>query len=334
MKIFAKRKRKTGSSTTRKERDSFASDPVVEDLLKKDPKEWNSKERRMIKRYEKRRAMNDETNNTAGSEEKNVEDVYTGNESRSNDDNDEAQDSDDYNAESDESSSSSNTDSGSDDTDKNHSNNEDGDKRIDSLATEESSAKMVINPKIGDENLDEKNEMDGVRGEKIDPGHEIFKIIEKLNSKTKRTLTRKLKRGGQAVLEEVVTEAKTALDESNAPPSEPKKRGLDESRVSDDSGENSSKKKRKKEFDWSSLPAEERLRREEQRRKQQEAADLRARGEDKTPGYKHPLNSERRRANKRKPKWKSSPVTRTGHSIGGVKNEHDHSGYLHRKQVY
>ena len=86
-------------------------------------------------------------------------------------------------------------------------------------------------------------------------------------------------------------------------------------------------KKQKKGADWSSLPADERLRREEQRTKQQEAAERRARGEANiAPGHKRPLNSERRRANRRKPKWvNKSPV--------GVKQEHNSSGFGHRKLV-
>ena len=73
----------------------------------------------------------------------------------------------------------------------------------------------------------------------------------------------------------------------------------------------------------STLPPEERLRREEQRRLQKEAAERRARGEHVTPGHKRPLNSERRRANRRKPKWKKSNPE--------FKNEHHSSGYMVRK---
>lgn len=59
-----------------------------------------------------------------------------------------------------------------------------------------------------------------------------------------------------------------------------------------------SKPKKKKMKDLSHLPPEERARRDEQRRMQQEAAERRKAGEMST---RHPLNSERRRANRRKP---------------------------------
>jgi len=58
------------------------------------------------------------------------------------------------------------------------------------------------------------------------------------------------------------------------------------------------KKKKTKMKDLSHLPPEERARREEQRKMQQEAAERRQAGEVLT---RHPLNSERRRANRRKP---------------------------------
>jgi hypothetical protein len=50
--FFAKRKRKSGSKTDgagKVERTSFASDPIIEALLKSDSREWKSKEKRMVK---------------------------------------------------------------------------------------------------------------------------------------------------------------------------------------------------------------------------------------------------------------------------------------------
>ena len=55
---------------------------------------------------------------------------------------------------------------------------------------------------------------------------------------------------------------------------------------------------------------------EEQRRKQKEAAQRRARG-DKKDGHRHPLNSERRRANRRKPKWKKDLKATNEHNASG-----------------
>lgn len=61
----------------------------------------------------------------------------------------------------------------------------------------------------------------------------------------------------------------------------------------------STKKRKRKLADFSDLPPEERERREKQRQMQQEARIRRENGEEDLS--RHPLNSERRRANKRKP---------------------------------
>ena len=66
MKLFAKRKRKSdvvdvdgatneSSNNNNKQRVSFASDPVVEELMKMNPSDWNSEQKRMIKRYNERK---------------------------------------------------------------------------------------------------------------------------------------------------------------------------------------------------------------------------------------------------------------------------------------
>lgn len=56
MKIFATRKKRksSSSSATTTKRTVNKSDPIAEELLKKDSSEWNAKERRMIKRYRDR----------------------------------------------------------------------------------------------------------------------------------------------------------------------------------------------------------------------------------------------------------------------------------------
>jgi len=84
----------------------------------------------------------------------------------------------------------------------------------------------------------------------------------------------------------------------------------------------------------STLSKEEADRREEQRRKQKEAAERRAAGQDAMgPGFKHPLNSERRRANRRKP-GKAGKIARARkekreQSI--EKKSSNHTGYMIRK---
>lgn len=69
------------------------------------------------------------------------------------------------------------------------------------------------------------------------------------------------------------------------------------------------KKKANSPEDLSSLAPEERLRREEQRRLQKEAAERKQKQHPVSTlrQHRHPLNSERRRANRRKPKWAKKP---------------------------
>lgn len=154
---------------------------------------------------------------------------------------------------------------------------------------------------------------------------EVKKLLEKLNSKHRRKLTRRLEREGSSALKEVYQEATTLLAETVDKLDAEKKA---ETKIQSDntikakSEEKASGKKRKK--DWDSLPPEERLRREEQRRLQKEAAELRAKaGEISGSKQRHPLNSERRRANRRKPKW--------GKNSAGLVKEHHSSGFHMRK---
>jgi len=334
MKIFAKRKRKAASAgakvlPAKKERSTFASDPIVEELLKKDPKEWNSKERRMIKRYQERKAESEE--GISGGREEDSQpaesEIHTAaaktenegkNEKVENEDDSERDNNDETDG------NSSDSDEGGEDEENSTMNGPaaglETDDNEDSTPTKDES--WTADALEVDEK-DDKND-----DEKVDPEHEVYKLLEKLNSKMKRTLSRKLDREGATALDDVRDEANKILD-GTSDDKDNKKREAEISEKDLGAAE-PSKKKRKKEVDWSNLSPEERLRREEQRRKQQEAAEMQARGEDKTPGYKHPLNSERRRANRRKPKWKngSSPS-----ETPPVKNEHNHSGYFHRKQA-
>ena len=139
-------------------------------------------------------------------------------------------------------------------------------------------------------------------------------MLDKLNSKQRRKLVRSLERKEMDV-ETVRSEAKSLL-------------GLDGDEKKDTSEVAEPPKKKRKRgnnTDESQVSAEERLRREEQRRLQKEAAEARVNGgETVTHKHKHPLNSERRRANRRKPKWESRrPAT----------NEHNSSGFHMRKII-
>ncbi len=327
MKIFAKRKRKAAPAGTVvppfKERSDFASDPVVEALLKTDPKEWNSKQRRMIKRYQERKTEIQEDDSNMIEESSNGDIIPNENVAEKESENEEIA----ANMKS----------SDEDDGD----GNDDGDLESETTSKHNKSPQKGTSTASADNkddfvpvtaNVEHDHEVhDGDDDGKVDPEHEVYKLLEKLNSKMKRTLSRRLEREGATVLDEVRNEATKILDADSAP-KESKKRGVNdlekEGATIDD--ETKSKKKRKKEADLSSLSPEERLRREEQRQKQRQAAERRAMGEYKTPGFKHPLNSERRRANRRKSKWKSGkPSSETK----PVKNEHNSSGFLHRKQA-
>mmetsp|Transcript_28992 Transcript_28992/g.45632 ORF Transcript_28992/g.45632 Transcript_28992/m.45632 type:complete len:320 (+) Transcript_28992:134-1093(+) len=145
---------------------------------------------------------------------------------------------------------------------------------------------------------------------------EVIKKLDGLNSKERRKFLRQLKSNGEEIDEEVIVAAqeeakkvaerneKEAVNSATAKgandDSSKKKRKAESSGNTDEA--NKPKKKRRKRgppVSLDDLPPEERARREEQRRMQKEAAERREAGlVDPT---RHPLNSERRRANRRKP---------------------------------
>lgn len=130
--------------------------------------------------------------------------------------------------------------------------------------------------------------------------------LKGLNSKERRKLLRKLRRdgdddAGEANLAEVEDEAKRIAEENRQQQEEQsKKRKRDDAQAAKAQVATKKKSRRRKgNVDLSSLPPEERARREKQREMQAEARKRREAGEvDET---RHPLNSERRRANRRKP---------------------------------
>mmetsp|Transcript_7257 Transcript_7257/g.17700 ORF Transcript_7257/g.17700 Transcript_7257/m.17700 type:complete len:339 (-) Transcript_7257:237-1253(-) len=326
MKIFAKRtKKKAEPSGPRKVN---KSDPVVEELLKKDPSEWNAKEKRMVKRYRERKVQ--ETNEQP--------DIMPTNKADRTEDADKENAAQNENVKEetkgDDNSSSSDVDEKTDD---------ESDKEMDkdgntSIGDTGSSIKMetqhtTTGKKDEIDTSDRGNSIDNNDNEKVPKNHEIWSVLDKLNSKQKRTLSRKLDRVGISGLEEIEEEANNILDkimpmdvDSNRDTEEATNICKETSKETTES----KKKKRKRGADWSSLPTEERLRREEQRRKQQEAAERRARGESIKPGHKRPLNSARRRANRRKPKWASKSQSGAP-DISDYKTEHHSSGFVHRK---
>jgi hypothetical protein len=330
MQIFAKRTKKKAAKAEGP-RTVHKSDPVVEELLKKDPSEWNAKERRMVKRYRDRKETEPSTE-------------------KESDENDKAEDTADKEIEKptdtteksdNEGSSSSSDDENKDDEKDDDSSDSSDEDSVVQDAEEKDEKESSDLPQTSPPTTEEKatketpatENNDDVDDDKVPKEHEIWGVLDKLNSKQKRTLSRKLERLGKAVLDEVEEEANKILDEAMPIVVDSKRDQTEAASTGQKNGENGEpkKKKRKKETDWSHLSAEERLRREEQRKKQQEAAERRARGEDITPGHKRPLNSARRRANRRKPKW--APKAPSGApDISDYKREHHSSGFQHRKK--
>lgn len=308
MKLFAKRGSRT--KPTQVKAVISEADASVLELLKKDPSELNSKQRRMIKRYEDRKNIgNGEAKVSTNEIEK-------------------------------------------DDVEKMEKETKfiKGDKivkdGVEKLKEETKSTRedeiekdnveqMQKESKYTQEsNLEDSEELPRVedtKQESSDSDHDsdeldeqkVRELLDNLNSKNKRKLTRQLDREGSVSLKSIHAEASRLIQElkaSNA--DEPQ----DNSKMEQKGSCKSKKRKRSKSVDWSSLPAEERLRREDQRRLQKEAAERRAREGDKpNKKHKHPLNSERRRANRRKPKWSNTSKKQQDY------NEHDTSGYHMRR---
>eukprot|EP00980_Cylindrotheca_fusiformis_P006601 scaffold1390_cov138-Cylindrotheca_fusiformis.AAC.4 len=318
MKIFAKRKRKESSEgTTRspKERTSFASDPIVEDLLRRDPSSWNSKEKRMVKRYQKRKEQAGEDYDSKSEKAELGEKVSEKGSPTAEASRDEEGLSGQAAEELKKTETSHDDESDSSDSDSSDSEKSNGNE-TDEIASE---VEAVKNGKRS------ANSEPATDCDKVDPSHEVFKILEQLNSKMKRTLSRKLDRQGVSALKEVQLEASRLLENTR---DSSKKRGHDKVDSAADSDAKGNSKKKGRKADWSALPPEERLRRQEQRRLQEEAAERRRKGDgagDGAVGHKHPLNSERRRANRRKPKWKNTFKREE-------KKNHHASGFLVRRE--
>ena len=270
MQIFAKRTKKKAAPAG--PRTVHKSDPVVEELLKKDPGEWNAKERRMVKRYQQRKEK--ESSESPETLEVQKEEPKIVEESKPDDTNEKEQEKDSSGDSSssseDESDSKKKDESDSDSSSDSDSDSDDEEKEAKEQQSTTETEEKPVTPETAE---DKPSEDDG----KVPKDHEIWSVLDKLNSKQKRTLSRKLDRLGKAALEEVEEEANNILDQTMPIAVEPA--AADTKRSSTDSAANTSeepkKKRRKKAVDWSSLTPEERLRREDQRRKQQEAAERR-----------------------------------------------------------
>ena len=297
MKLFAKRTKKAAAAAKNDEpRTVFQSDPVCEKLAQQDPATWNAKQRRMMKRYLERRgeAINDavtdesaaDVKKKAPEEEKSGSiEAHPTKEKEETGDDASVDDQDE-----DDSSSSSSSSSNGDFGDDNKSNN--GNQNHENAQ---------------DKQDEEKEESKEAPSTNADMKQELDQLLGRLDSKRRRKLSRKLDRG-EVTVEELLVEIKALLEPETIPQqsasNEPTQGDTAPSSTTDQSDSNTpASKSRKRKSDWSDLPPEERMRREEQRRKQQEMAARRAAGEFADSKFRHPLNSERRRANRRKPKW-------------------------------
>lgn len=362
MKLFAKRTKKVAAQGTpsRKKRTVFKSDPVCEELLQKDPSTWNAKERRMIKRYQKRKTEeapkedeDKEADEAADVKEDAQEKEGEGDEKPETDDASDSMESDEDDEKQTESKDkddsevvgetedqseeemalSADEDSGSDDSDGSGDESEDANGKEANVEVKEKSCEEETAPEK--ESSAPSDEKQGVEDEPVqsDPtskpkvsadanATDLTEILERLDSKNRRKLRRKLDRG-EASAEDIRKEAMAILE----PPKESGndkgsgKRDADETVPAEDAHKKGQKRRK---VDWSTLPPEERMRREEQRRIQQEVAARRAAGEMPSAKHSHPLNSERRRANRRKPKWEKPKNKPVG-------NDHDTSGFRMRK---
>ena len=359
MKIFAKRKKKAaavassdegkdpnqnGVDGTAKDQNNDKAEQAVLELLKMDPATLNAKQRRMIKRY-RARNPDDPSPASEGQPEVETEAVAEAEPSVKTEPKSEAVvASSPVHVETKEALSreeDNNNDNNSND-DEDDQQNEDQ-KDVEQVDESKKSEDDVAEDSITNDATTEKNstvdanDKDEVDKQKSNPAQvseeKVRKLLEELNSKQRRKLVRKLDREGASVLAEVHEEAIQLIqgkeaDEAKEEAADAQKEKAEESKAADTT-KNSKTGKKKKKQDWSSLSPEERMRREEQRRLQKEAADRRQReaisGKGTNKGYKHPLNSERRRANRRKPKWDRKRLQ------DAPPNEHDTSGFHMRK---
>jgi len=311
LKLFAKRTRKvveknssTEEAVENAEKDK-ETDKRLQELLEKDVKALNAKERRLVKRYHERRAEEKPKGEKSIESpssfhgEKSIESPCSFHEHEKEKEYKRAQNGSDFPEA--ELSAKDGVSAGSDALDQ----------KIEPTAEE---TKISEGEKVNDGVVEkisvnfDTNERKGFQ--------EFEELLQKLNSKQRRKLTRELEQTGNVegirqklheLLELKVSEYAAPQAESN------KKRSVstcdETTTMMESAGKRHLSKKRRKMVNENDLSAEERLRREEQRRLQKEAAERRSAGGDdpaSSPAgkrHRHPLNSERRRANRRKPKW-------------------------------
>ena len=141
-------------------------------------------------------------------------------------------------------------------------------------------------------------------------GDVLLKDVSTLNAKERRLLTRQLQRdigGGGGAATQAAAEEHKGEEEAPVVDAETAKKAAEKAallkKLKNTSGKRKLSLKEVKVKEYAALPAEEKARRDEQKRKQQAAKERLESGVvDAAQGeHAHPLNSERRRANKRKP---------------------------------
>lgn len=321
MKLFAKRTKKVAPpSSTKEPRTVFQSDPVCEELLKQDESTWNAKQRRMIRRYQERQKEAATTEKT-----KNLQNQGETDEATKDDDGQNKEETADVESSSDSSSESSEEEEDSDeDSEKSDdSSKQEVDGTIDSNGSQQKDINTEPKPNQASPEEGAAEPTASSKDDEMESG--LAEMLERLDSKNRRKLRRKLDRG-EASEADIRKEAMAILEPPKTEsPSDGAKRGK-QTALAENTAEPTAKKGKKRKADWSTLPPEERMRREEQRRRQQEVAALRVAGDVPLTKHRHPLNSERRRANRRKPKWERKSV---GQEMGT--NYHNASGFQMRK---
>ena len=303
MKIFGKKRKKSTAAAVN--RQDAAADAIVLKLLadKPDPATRNAKERRLVKRYEERQQqqLKEQTVVETGKEDSVEDDALVGSETR------ETEAEQDASSVGDEEKSSSEEDEEAEDEEK-----DDGESETNEATESFPEAISTETP----EPVSTESTTHGDNDTSTLPA-DTLALLNQIPSKQRRKLVRQWERR-EATAQQVHEQANLIVN----PPGTANKRDAD---AIDSTSEQPKAKRRKKTIDESLLSPEERLRRQEQRRLQQEAKEKREKGLVKG-SKRHPLNSERRRANRRKPKWEKKPSVGTSY-----KSEHASSGYHIRK---
>lgn len=314
MKLFGKKKSKVSGETKQNDdnhqeevssyfsqnqskkgkKSSSDGNPDIEKLLAMDPSTLNSKQKRILRRYHEREGFNEGEEKVQKNEVENPQEITAS-----------------------------------------------------SVASKEP-------PKSKHSQLDNENQAESTSDEnnkstsKIEMD-EIEKKLHGLNSKERRKFLRELalddSEHSRMVLEKAQEIAKKIAEENeakhttskddikNQPAIVNEKQSERKDPVTTPDDKSTSTKKRKRKLaDFSDLSPEERERREKQRQMQQEARIRRENGEEDMS--RHPLNSERRRANRRKPgkTGKIAQFVKEKKQKQQALNEYNAGGYYIRHQ--